>query len=420
MSDIAAVHATLVEGVAGLCSVSSADERIAALGACESLTRRLEYLSIELIAGLERDGVFAERGYSRAAVAVADLLGFGRVLAARRVRVAEQVCTRVDLDGSLLPARLAATATVFATGEVSVRHVEVIADALSSPEAGRLAPETWAGVEEQLAGYASLYPPRELASLARDLLTLLDQDGPEPDHGDPPQPDELHLTRNPAGGGGRIKGRLDAPTLDAVATALDALFKPTASKPCAEDPRTLPERQADALGEVCRHALDHGEVGTTGGERPHLNVTISLDELERRARGALLDFGGQLHPTDLRTLCCDARVVPIVMGGYGQPLDVGRAMRTVPTYLRRAVIARDRGCAFPSCDRPPSRAEIHHIIPWELGGTTEINDLVALCVCHHRLLHHPGWVVRIRDGLPESVPPRWVDPTQQPRRRPAR
>ncbi|MBA2323885.1 MAG: DUF222 domain-containing protein [Pseudonocardiales bacterium] len=415
MPDIAAAHATLAEGVALLRTASSADDRIAAVGACESLARQLEYLSIELIAGLDRDGVFTDRGYSRAAVAVADLIGCDRVVAARRVRVAEQVCARVGLDGAMVPARLAATATVFAAGAASLRHVEVIADALGSPEAGRLTPETWAGVEEQLAGYATLYPPRELASLARDLLTLLDQDGPEPDHDGPPQLNELHLTRNPGGGGGRIKGQLDAPTFDAVATALDAL-----SKPAADDPRTLPERQADALGEVCRRVLDHGEVGTTGGERPHLNVTISLEELERRARAALLDFGGQLSPADLRTLCCDARVVPIVMGGNGQPLDVGRAMRTVPAYLRRAVIARDRGCAFPSCDRPPSWAEVHHIIPWELGGTTEINDLVALCVCHHRLLHHPGWIVRIRDGLPEFIPPRWVDPTQQPRRKPMR
>jgi uncharacterized protein DUF222 len=63
----------------------------------------------------------------------------------------------------------------------------------------------------------------------------------------------------------------------------------------------------------------------------------------------------------LRLLACDAAVVPIVMNGAGQPLDVGRAKRTIPDGLRRAVAARDRGCA--RCGRPPSWCEIHHIIP---------------------------------------------------------
>jgi 5-methylcytosine-specific restriction protein A len=413
MSDIAGSHDTLVVGVSELRAAVSADERIAALSMCESVTRQLEYLSIQLVAGLSRDGVFAERGYSRPATAVADLLGCDPVLAARRVRVAEQVCPRTGLDGQVLPARLVATAAQFAAGRVSLRHVEVLAKALDSPEASRLAPSVWAGAEEQLAEQATRYAPHELASFARDLLTLLDQDGPEPDDQPPPQFNELHLTRNPAGGGGRIKGQLDAPTFDAVATALDAL-----SKPAADDPRTLPERQADALGQVCGRALDAGEVGTTGGERPHLNVIIPLEELERRARGALLDFGGQLTPADLRMLCCDARVVPVVMGGSSEPLDVGRAFRTVTPHLRRAVAARDRGCAHPGCDRPASWSECHHIIPWELGGRTEIDNLVMLCRVHHRLLHHPGWIVRIRDGQPEFIPPKWVDPAQTPRRRP--
>jgi len=60
-------------------------------------------------------------------------------------------------------------------------------------------------------------------------------------------------------------------------------------------------------------------------------------------------------------LACDARVVPIVLGGHGQPVDVGRAMRTVPTHLRRAVAVRDHSCAFPGCDRPHSWCDVHHV-----------------------------------------------------------
>ena len=104
------------------------------------------------------------------------------------------------------------------------------------------------------------------------------------------------------------------------------------------------------------------------------------------------------------------------MNGAGQPLDIGRATRTVPEGIRRAVTARDRGCAHPGCDRPPSWCEVHHIVPWELWGETSLANCVMLCKVHHRLLHHSAWIVRIRDGLPEFVPPRWIDPQQRPRR----
>ncbi|MCW2631854.1 MAG: endonuclease [Pseudonocardia sp.] len=385
---------------------------MAALAVCESLTRQLEQLSVELIASLDADGSFVERGYTRPGFAVADLLGCDTAVAVRRVKVAEQVVGRRALDGQLCPPRLAATAAVFAAGEVGLRHVEVIADALGSRAAERLAPQVWAGVEEQLANNARLYRPRELAGFARELIDTVDQDGAEPDDRELPQLNELHLTRNPAGAGGRIKGVLDASTFDALATALSALSRPTTG-----DLRSVGERHADALAEICRHTLDHGRTPAMGGERPHLNITVSLSELEGRGRGASLDTG-PLSPSELRRIACDARVMPVVLGGNGQPLDVGRAMRTVPAHLRRAVVVRDHGCAFPGCGREPGWCDAHHIVPWEHGGPTEIGNLVMLCRFHHRLLHQPGWTVQIRDGQPEFIPPKWIDIRQVPRRRP--
>ncbi len=81
----------------------------------------------------------------------------------------------------------------------------------------------WAGAEQQLAARAREYRPRELAGFARDLITTLDQDGPEPDHGDEEQVNELYLATRPGGAGGRITGVFDAPSFDALRTALDAL-----------------------------------------------------------------------------------------------------------------------------------------------------------------------------------------------------
>ncbi len=148
------------------------------------------------------------------------------------------------------------------------------------------------------------------------------------------------------------------------------------------------------------------------------SILVRLEDLENRARSAMLDFGGSLSPESLRMLACDAAVIPIVMNGVGQPLDVGRVNRTIPDGLRRAVAARDRGCAHPGCSRTASWCEIHHIRGWWPDGETKLDNLVMLCRAHHRLLHHSEWVVRIRDGLPEFVPPRWVDVDRTPRRKP--
>jgi 5-methylcytosine-specific restriction endonuclease McrA len=98
-------------------------------------------------------------------------------------------------------------------------------------------------------------------------------------------------------------------------------------------------------------------------------------------------------------------------------LDVGRISRTIPDGLRRAVAARDRGCAHSGCGRPVSWCEVHHIREWEHGGETKLSNLVMLCRVHHRQIHSTEWMVRIRDGLPEFIPPSWIDPDQRPRRR---
>jgi hypothetical protein len=96
--------------------------------------------------------------------------------------------------------------------------------------------------------------------------------------------------------------------------------------------------------------------------------------------------------------------------------DVGRASYTVPAPMRRALIVRDKGCAFPGCDRPPSWCAAHHIVHWADGGATALHNLVLLCDAHHSLAHTEDWQIRIVDGHPEFIPPRWLDPHRKPLR----
>ena len=180
---------------------SSDAELVALLSTCEAVVRRLDRVTVDAVAALDRRGVFAEHGYRSPVQALSDLLGWERFEARRRVTAAEQVTPRTGLDGAVLAARLAATAAVFAAGRTGLRHVEVIARVLASRAAGRLSPEVWAGAEAQLAGKADVYTPHELHEWGTALVELLDQDGEQPDDRAPARVNELLLTRLPDGGG---------------------------------------------------------------------------------------------------------------------------------------------------------------------------------------------------------------------------
>ena len=269
-------------------------------------------------------------GLPRCGHRLADLLGWDRAEARRRVSAAEQVCPRTGLDGSPLPAQLPATAEKFAGGAASLRHVDVISRVLASPAARRLAAEVWAGAEAELAAHAEQYPPAELLEWGSRLVDTLDQDGPEPDDRPPDPVNELHLQRFRGRSGGSLKGYFDdAAMFDAIAAVVDAHARPAD----ADDRRSAAERQAQALADACGYVLDHGDVPACGGRRPHLNVLVRLEDLENRARAACLDFGGGLSVESLRMLCCDAAVVPVVLGWQG------------PAAGRRAGHPRDPGGA---------------------------------------------------------------------------
>ncbi|MFD0820970.1 HNH endonuclease signature motif containing protein, partial [Micromonospora zhanjiangensis] len=132
---------------------------------------------------------------------------------------------------------------------------------------------------------------------------------------------------------------------------------------------------------------------------------------------AVLDTGEAITAAAARRLACDAGIVPAVLAGAGQVLDLGRQRRLFSGPLRRALVLRDGGCAFPGCDRPPRWTDGHHIVHWADGGETSLANAVLLCRYHHRVVHRGEWQVRLgADGLPEFLPPAWLDQTRRPRR----
>jgi hypothetical protein len=212
----------------------------------------------------------------------------------------------------------------------------------------------------------------------------------------------------------RVTGWLDEAGAATVNAALDPLCAPRHDN---DEPRTPAQRRADALVEVCDLATRTEQLPDNGGQRPHVVVTVPYDPLHQQLGIGMLDTGGRLSPAQVRQLARDAKLIPAVLGGDGRVLDLGRGRRLITGALRRALEIRDRGCAFPGCDRPPRWCDGHHIRAWVDGGPTTLDNSVLLCGFHHRIIHHGNWIVRLAaNGLPEFIAPAYVDPRQQPRR----
>ncbi len=122
---------------------------------------------------------------------------------------------------------------------------------------------------------------------------------------------------------------------------------------------------------------------------------------------------GLLARTTMLRELCDTTVQRLIVGPDSQPLDIGRATRTIPAQLRTALHVRDRGCVFPGCDRPPGWTEAHHIETWTAGGETSLQNLALLCSMHHHLIHTGTWTIQIGDNGHPEVTKVWTYPRRR-------
>ncbi len=162
---------------------------------------------------------------------------------------------------------------------------------------------------------------------------------------------------------GTVTGRfeLDAVGGEKVKTAIESTVQ--ADRP-EGDRRTRAQRQGGALVQLADNALAAGGLPVLRSVKPHVVVTIGIDDLAADGTGpatATTGFGAVISAARARWLACDSAVTRIVMGPDGTPLDVGRAHRWSPPALRRAVVARDKECVFAGCGAPHHWAEVHHL-----------------------------------------------------------
>ena len=181
----------------------------------------------------------------------------------------------------------------------------------------------------------------------------------------------------------KLDGLLDpergAQLIDAIKAATPA--------PIEGEPSTPSQRRATALFDLV----------TSDGERPaaptmlvHVSTESLTDNYPR-----LAEIGRDvLEKYSVDRLACDADFRRIVFGPKSEIIDVGRRVRLVTKPMRDAMIARDRQCAFPGCDRPPQWCDAHHIIPWWEGGPTSTSNMILLCRHHHSLIHAGKFTLR--------------------------
>jgi len=151
-------------------------------------------------------------------------------------------------------------------------------------------------------------------------------------------------------------------------------------------------RQADAFIEISNAYLSGQRTGgAAASDSDNYIVTVHVDQ------SALAEGKGRsgLPIESVKRLCCDGNTITVVEGSNGEPLNIGRKSRTVPTAIKRALRARDKHCRFPGCHNTRF-ADAHHIHHWSAGGETSLGNLILLCTRHHRLVHEGGFRI-LRD-----------------------
>lgn len=317
------------------------------------------------------------------------------------------------LDSTELPAVAAAVVS----GELSVLAADAIRSGLGDATAD-LPADTLADAAELLVDLAMQVPVRKVAAQARALRDTLDLVGVADREDQLRARRYLRLTAQ-ADGMTRLTGLLDPESAAIVVSAFDQVTAPRRGGPrfvddtearraqsIADDPRTTGQLLADAFVERVRiaGAADPGTVFTQ--RRPAVSIHVEREAFEAGFGSARIE--GQSASVSIDTArrhACSSGAVPILFDGE-DALDVGRAQRLFTERQRLALAARDGGCRFPDCDRPPSWCEAHHIDEWVRdNGRTDVAAGVLLCRFHHLLVHNAGWSIHRRGGGFSATPP---------------
>jgi Domain of unknown function (DUF222) len=339
--------------------------------------------------------------------------------------VGEAVTSRISLLGQTLPPPRPRIGAALDEGELTVEAAAIISRALTGLEDHSSLDERDLA-EGLLVQEAQVLTLRQLGRLCTQLRDRFDPDGIEPREDLLRRRAGLRRIQKPDGSvqyiidadpesDGLLKAAIDARTAPRRQVRFGDPDDPAAD-PATADDRTLRQRQLAALVGMARESLANDD-GELAGMPVTMLVTVPLETLTTGTGAAFIaGIDTPISAATARRLACQANIIPIVLGGDSEILDVGRAKRLFTRGQRLAMAARDRGCTWPGCEAPPGWCEAAHRNPWHAGGKTRLDDGILLCPYHHHRLDNDGWAFEIRNGVPYFIPPPHVDPTGTPRR----
>jgi hypothetical protein len=371
--EVARAHTLLADIAASISSETTGAAASEALREALCADNQLSLLIVLLTNRVDRSGEFARDGAMSMAAWLRAEAHCSTSWASARVKT-----------GRLLVDSLPATRTAWAAGQLNFEHVQVIARAAAGLDDGQLEQ-----LDRALAAAAPDATPPMLRDIAAAVLERIAPDTAEKDRDDKTATQSVQLSDVPDGG--YLTGTLDVETTALLRAALKKFTSDAApfrdEQGLVQPGPTLAHRQALAVAEMCRQALDFGTGNAPGANKPHLVITVTETDLRNGIGVGYLPGGGTLPAADLRRIACDCKIIPVLLSSAGMPLDVGRTTRSISAAQRTALNLRDKGCRVQGCYRPPSDCDAHHIIHWLNGGPTDLNNLILLCRGHHTRRH---------------------------------
>lgn len=367
-------------------------------------------------------GLAAGTGHRTPVELIQATTGVTRAEATRAVRVGEALVGAGDGDvpGADAGWHEALDRLLYA-GALSSAQYGAILSGLGEP------PHPWSGgawgrAAERLAGEAEQWSVEQLTAQARTLRDMLDPAGAEERFA---RRFERRSFRTWTDGDGFARGSMvfDDEMGPWVRSVLDAALRPRRGGPrfmtdaeraqseaLVGDERTNEQLSYDVLVDVLRAGALATAKDVFGAREPGVRIIVTdapRDAVGRHGATGVVEDGGSALPGSVvdRAQCAGGRI-RIDTDAAGTPLAVGRDERLFTRAQRIALAARDGGCLWPGCERPPSYCEAHHCVPWSEGGVTDTDEGVLLCRFHHLLLHNNGWrIERVDAGFALHAPP---------------
>ena len=385
----------------------SSEEILAAAETNEQMRARVEAATTSLMIEVNDQFAFHGAGFQTVQKYMATGLRLGAAEASTRTKLMFATGEFLAIGGGRLPARNPAAAQALRDGAINRAHVRDIAEVMDKIPAAVDA-ETVTAAEEHLVDAARTLSPEGVKKVGARILGHLDPDGALTDDADRERTRGFTLAPQDARLMSKVRGSLTPALRAKLDVILTAWAAPGMNNP--EDPesphgaadqagldedvltaarerdtRTTAQRNHDALTAMADFVLGHGALGRPDRIPAELVVTVTDQELAAEAGVALTATGVHVPVKDLVEVAAHATTHLAVFKGHtAEVLYLGRGKRFASKAQRLAMFARDRGCSGPECDVPFSRTEAHHVVRWENGGRTDIDNLGGACGKHNR------------------------------------